>query len=148
MIYRNSILNSIKLTTFNGKAFESWKQQIQRYLFLIGIQKFIEQDIIPPSRTEEHVFLDQTTSSIIDSYISDDVKLLIKLDVPTSFLKWKALSDWYVTLNLTEIDELFRKWLLIGTNNIQIADGFHKFKFAEVIENQNRILLDENKIPG
>lgn len=88
------------------------------YLFLIGLKKFVDDELITPTSSNEHVFLDQTTSSIIDSYISEDIKLLVKLDVPTAHLKWKALNDWYVTQHLTEIDESF-----IEIKSLELVDG-------------------------
>ena len=42
----NNILNTIKLSTFNGKGFESWKQQMLRYLFLIGLKKFVDDELM------------------------------------------------------------------------------------------------------
>ena len=89
-----------------------------RYLFLIGLKKFVDEELITPTSSNEHVFLDQTTSSIIDSYISEDIKLLIKLDVPTAYLKWRALNGWYITQHLTEIDESF-----IEAKSLEFIDG-------------------------
>ena len=138
----NNILNTIKLTTFSGRGFESWKQQMLRYLFLIGLKKFVDGEIINSASSNDHVFLDQTTSSIIDSYISEDVKLLVKLDVSTAHQKWTALNEWYATQHLTEIDESFVQVKTLELVDGNLNDYITKFLHVVNVWEKNECTLD------